>query len=423
MVDKCSVTTSPTPSRKKIGRVSNITPAAPASWTSSTTAKSIAPSTLASPDTPLLPACYPHYVPSHGITTVHSHHSLHSPQKSALSSHHLFKRSTSEITLTTKIMPLTTNLNRAKKKRLYSFSSIYSLDGVPQCRPFSFLAKFQNLKVVELRGHSTDVEDQSTTLKALSVLPHLETITDFELSDGPEVVSCPPGFPSLSHISICSGNPTNILAILQCISSPFLESFFSQDLVKGSMKDLLSCASLLVSKFSTTLHQVIFSSDHEYPVETVGIPLFQTLLRGLPNLRTFKLTTATDYTDRTKWPTMTDEQADRMTLAWPNMENLSLQYSLSFQSLKTITAAWPNLTSLTFSTLYIPTPDLQLSLPKPHNTLRKLFVSTFRQSDPAASPDDIARVIHSIFPELEVGFMAGICCEVMRGVVVLQRGY
>ncbi|KDQ53428.1 hypothetical protein JAAARDRAFT_197574 [Jaapia argillacea MUCL 33604] len=295
-----------------------------------------------------------------------------------------------------------------------------TLSGDLQNVSFSFLAKFQNLKVVSLRGLSTQIKDLSTTLEAMSVLPRLEKIRDFEIPGGPGVVSCTPGFPSLSHISTRYGNPTNLLAILRCISSPSLQSFTSLELAKGSNGDFLSCASLLVSKFSKTLQHVTIHSTHHYPVETVGLPIFETLSRGLPKLRTFGLTITVDLY-HSGWPTMTDDQVERMTLAWPNMENLSLQHSISLQSLKSMTNAWPSISSLTFSTLCISTPDLQLPPPKPH-TLHNLSVSKFRQSDPTAPPDDISKVIHSMFPKLEVGFLGRMGCEVMKGVVALQNG-
>ncbi|KDQ53431.1 hypothetical protein JAAARDRAFT_39463 [Jaapia argillacea MUCL 33604] len=306
-------------------------------------------------------------------------------------------------------------------RRCPSLQYLRLCDGDLRDVSFSFLSKFQNLKEVQLTGHSTKVDDLSITFGALSVLPHLEKIHDIEISTGPGVVSCTPGFPSLSHISTLSGNPTNILSIIQCISSPSFQSLSLQELAKGSNRDFLSFTSLLVSKFSTTLQRVIIHTTHGYPVEEVGLPIFETLSRGLPNLRTFGLTVTVDSFNQLGWPTMTDDQVERMTLAWPNMEDLTIQHSISLQSLKTIARAWTNLTSLTFSTLYIPTPELQLPLPKPRNTLRKLFVSTFQQSDPAAPTNDIAKVIHSMFPKLEVGFLAR-SCEVMRGVVALRKG-
>ncbi|KDQ53429.1 hypothetical protein JAAARDRAFT_210071 [Jaapia argillacea MUCL 33604] len=305
-------------------------------------------------------------------------------------------------------------------RRCPSVQSLMLCDGDLRDVSFSFLSKFQNLKEVELTGHSTEVDDLSITLGVLSVLPNLEKIHDIEISTGPGVVSCTPGFPSLSHISTRSGDPTNILSIIQCISSPSLQSFSFQQLAKGSNRDFLSCTSLLVSKFSTTLRRVIIHTTHGYPVEEVGLPIFETLSRGLPNLRTFGLTLTVEFLNQPGWPTMTDDQVERMTLAWPNMEDLTIQHSISLQSLKIITRAWPNLTSLTFSILDIPTLDLQL-LCTPH-TLRNLSVSKFRRSDPAAPTGDIATFIHSMFPKLEVGFLARFRCEVMRGVVALQNG-
>ncbi|KDQ53426.1 hypothetical protein JAAARDRAFT_210068 [Jaapia argillacea MUCL 33604] len=281
---------------------------------------------------------------------------------------------------------------------------------------FGFLAKLQSLRVVSLRGLST--EGLSTALEALSVLPRLEKIDDFELLGGPGVVSCTPGFASSSDIFTSYGNPTTLLAILRCLSSPFLLSFSSICLTGGSNQDFLSCASLLVSKFSTTLQRVMIDSILDYPVETVGQPIFEILSQGLPNLRTFQLILTSEHIDHSEWPTLTDDQVERMTLSWPNMKDLTIQHSISLQSLKTITRAWPNLTLLKFSTLYIRTPDLQFPY-KPH-ALRKLSVSKFRHSDPAASTDDIARIIHAMFPRLEIGLLAMVSCDVMGGVVSLQ---
>ncbi|KDQ53427.1 hypothetical protein JAAARDRAFT_197573 [Jaapia argillacea MUCL 33604] len=286
-----------------------------------------------------------------------------------------------------------------------------------------FLSKFRNLKEVKLTGHSTKVDDLSITFEALSVLPHLEKIHNIDLSTGPGVVSCTPGFPSLSHISTRSGDSTNILSILQCISSPSLQSFSSfqsfsswQDLEGGSNRDFLSCTSLLASKFSTTLQQVTIYRSHRCPVEQVGLSVFDTLLRGLPHLRHFRLALATGD----QWPTMTDDQVKRMTQAWPSMEDLAIQHSISLPSLKTITHAWPNLTSLTFPTLYISTPDLKLTYES--HPLRNLSISAFSQTDPSSSPHDIARVIDAMFPKLIVDILATIRCEVMAGVERLQMG-
>ncbi|KDQ53424.1 hypothetical protein JAAARDRAFT_197571 [Jaapia argillacea MUCL 33604] len=296
-----------------------------------------------------------------------------------------------------------------------------ALSGDLQHLAFGCLKKFQNLNEIELGGHSTKVGNLSITLEAMSALPHLEKIIDIEMSGGPGVVSCDPGFPSLSSISTHYGNPTNLLATLRSISSPSLQSFSSLYLVEGSRRALLSCASLLVSKFSTTLQQVVIHTSHRYAVEDVGLPIFDILLRGLPHLRTFALTLAVEHIDLPEWPTMTEDNVENMTLAWPHMENLTIQHSISFPSLKTITHAWPNLTSLTIPHLYISPPDLQLTYEA--HSLRNLSVDMFHHGCPSSPPDeDVARVIDAMFPKLEVGPLPCLRCQVMRNVAELQKG-
>ncbi|KDQ53418.1 hypothetical protein JAAARDRAFT_434623 [Jaapia argillacea MUCL 33604] len=166
----------------------------------------------------------------------------------------------------------------------------------------------------------------------------------------------------------------------------------------------------------------MLQSGRRHPVEEVGVPIFHSLMRGLPKLRALVLLFGW-LADQLKWPTMTPEQVKIMTLSCPHMQSFTVQFSLSLPPLQAMTLAWPSLVSLTFSTLYIPA-SVDSTKSKPHS-LYHLSISTFRQVLKPENPppaEQVARILDAMFPELKDCSLPQVYCEVMGVLTELQAG-
>ncbi|KDQ50983.1 hypothetical protein JAAARDRAFT_62868 [Jaapia argillacea MUCL 33604] len=216
------------------------------------------------------------------------------------------------------------------------------LQGQIQDMSFSSIRVFRNLQSLNLSAFSMDRPYADIDfLSALSDLPCLHSISGLDAEVAGSSVQI--GFPALRSLAFGSVNPTGLIIILRAITSTSFKSLSIDSFLDSSQEDISTPLAIL-SSFAQL--EEIYICFLPWRPKYVVPPIEWFFCLG--HLRKVILRT---HDVRKGWPTMDFVLSERIALAWPQLEELSLQCPFRITSLKPLALLCPNLTTLACNAL------------------------------------------------------------------------